>query len=183
MRCARFEWDEENLEHIARHGIDQDEAEAVLDGNPLILRTADNKYLAYGPTDEGRYLLVVFIRKPGPIIRVVTARDMKDGEKKRYEGGVNNMPKIPTFATEREAAEWFATHNTAPYMDELEEVTEKIHVIRSRPTKKSIGLRLRSDYLTAIKQVAERKGIPYQTLIQMWLVERLRQEAPDLLHP
>lgn len=84
MKRARFEWDEQNLEHIARHGVDQDEAEAILDNDPLILRTADNKYLAYGQTDEGRYLLVVFIRKPGPLIRVITARDIKDGEKQRY---------------------------------------------------------------------------------------------------
>lgn len=91
------------------------------------------------------------------------------------------MPKLPPFASEQEAAEWFATHDTTPYMDDLEEVTEKIRVVRSRPVKKPVGLRLRSDYLEAIKQVAERKGIPYQTLIQMWLVEKLRQEAPELL--
>jgi predicted DNA binding CopG/RHH family protein len=89
--------------------------------------------------------------------------------------------KLPRFASEQEAAEWFATHDTSLYMDELEEVTEKIQVTRSRPRKKPVGLRLRSDYLEIIKQVAERKGVPYQTLIQMWLVEKLQQEAPDLL--
>jgi predicted DNA binding CopG/RHH family protein len=93
------------------------------------------------------------------------------------------MPKskMPTFASEQEAAEWFATHDTSPYMDELEEIREPIPVTRSNPAKKPVGLRIRSDYLRAIKQVAERKGIPYQTLIQMWLVEKLRQEAPELL--
>jgi len=84
MKRAFFEWDERNLEHIARHGVDPDEAEAVLDNNPLTLRTADNTYLTYAQTDEGRYLLVVFIRKPGPLIRVITARDLKDSEKRRY---------------------------------------------------------------------------------------------------
>ncbi|MBI4641389.1 MAG: hypothetical protein HY731_11885 [Candidatus Tectomicrobia bacterium] len=91
------------------------------------------------------------------------------------------MPKLPTFANDQEAAEWFATHDTTPYMNELEEVTEKVRVIRSHPPKKPVGLRLRSDYLEAVKRVAERKGIPYQTLIQMWLVEKLQQEAPELL--
>jgi predicted DNA binding CopG/RHH family protein len=91
------------------------------------------------------------------------------------------MLKLPTFADEQEAADWFATHDTAPYMDVLEEVHEPIPVVRSRTPKKPIGIRIRSDYLDAVKQVAERKGIPYQTLIQMWLVERLRQEAPELL--
>jgi len=90
------------------------------------------------------------------------------------------MPKLPEFGSDREAAEWFDTHDTAPYMDELEVVAEPLHVARSQP-KKPIGLRIRPEYLDALKQVAARKGIPYQTLIQMWLVERLRQEAPELL--
>jgi predicted DNA binding CopG/RHH family protein len=97
-------------------------------------------------------------------------------------GDENKMPKIPIFKNEQEAAEWFATHDTASYMDELQEVQENIPVVRSRPVKKPVGLRIRSDYLEAVKKVAEEKGIPYQTLIQMWLVERLRQEAPELLH-
>ncbi len=75
------------------------------------------------------------------------------------------MPRIPNFTSETEAAEWFAANDTSPYREELEKVDEPIPVIRSRPTKKPIGLRIRSDYLEAVKQVAERKGIPYQTLI------------------
>jgi uncharacterized DUF497 family protein len=80
---VHFAWDERNLEHIARHNVDQDEAEAVLDNNPLILRAADDKYLAYGQTDEGRYLLVVFIRKTKSLIRVISARDLTGDEKSR----------------------------------------------------------------------------------------------------
>ncbi len=91
------------------------------------------------------------------------------------------MPKMPGFSDEQKAADWFATHDTAPYMKEMEEAHEQIPVTRTHPTKKPVGLRIRSDYLEAVKQVAEKKGIPYQTLIQMWLVERLRQEAPELL--
>jgi len=83
MRRARFEWDQQNLAHLTRHSVDWDEAEAVVANDPLVLRTSDGKYLAYGQTDEGRYLLVVFIRKPGPLIRVITARDLTDREKKR----------------------------------------------------------------------------------------------------
>ena len=61
MNPATFEWDDENIEHIALHGVDIVEAEAVLDNRPLVLRTQDDKYLAYGQSDEGRYLLVVLL--------------------------------------------------------------------------------------------------------------------------
>ena len=59
-----FEWDDENIEHIARHKVEIDEAEAVFDNRPLILRTQEDEYLAIGQTDEGRYLAIVFARKP-----------------------------------------------------------------------------------------------------------------------
>ena len=84
MEPAELEWDERYLDHIARHRIGPDEAEAVLDNNPLVLRTADGKYLAYGQTDGGRYLLVVFVRKSKLVLRVITARDLTDGEKTQF---------------------------------------------------------------------------------------------------
>lgn len=91
------------------------------------------------------------------------------------------MAKIPRFKSEREAADWFAKHDTTSHMRDLKEVKTRIPVRRSRLLKKPVGLRLRPDYLKALKRAAERKGVPYQTLIQMWLVEKLRKEAPDLL--
>jgi uncharacterized DUF497 family protein len=84
MNPATFEWDDENIEHIALHGVDIVEAEAVLDNRPLVLRTQDDKYLGYGQSDEGRYLLIVFSRKPARL-RVISARDLTDGEKKRLK--------------------------------------------------------------------------------------------------
>jgi uncharacterized DUF497 family protein len=77
-----FEWDDENIEHIAQHHVETDEAEEVFDNKPLVLRSQADKYVAYGQSDEGRYLMVVFVRKSG-LIRVVTGRDLTEGEKKR----------------------------------------------------------------------------------------------------
>lgn len=84
MRAADFDWDEQNMDHIARHGVETDEAESILDDTPLILHTEDGKYLAYGQTDEGRNLLVVFVRKSASLIRVISARDMTEAEKKKH---------------------------------------------------------------------------------------------------
>lgn len=84
MAPLTFEWDDENLEHIARHNVEIDEAESVFDNKPLVLRTQGNKYIAIGQTDEGRYLAVVFVSKPGRT-RVITARDLSDREKKRLK--------------------------------------------------------------------------------------------------
>ena len=81
MAALDFEWDDDNIEHIARHHVEIDEAEAVFENRPLITRIEERKYLAIGHTDEGRYLVVVFVRKPGRT-RVITARDLNEREKK-----------------------------------------------------------------------------------------------------
>jgi predicted DNA binding CopG/RHH family protein len=91
------------------------------------------------------------------------------------------MPKLPEFESDEAAAAWFDTHDTEPYMADMEEADEVFEVVRTPFATKPVDVRLRSDYLEAIQKTAERKGIPYQILVQTWLVEKLAQEAPDLL--
>ena len=91
------------------------------------------------------------------------------------------MTQLPEFKNDEEAAAWFDTHDTAVYMDSMEEVTESFDVARTPFSTKSMEVRLRADFLESIQQAAEREGVPYQMLVQRWLREKLSQEAPDLL--
>ena len=79
-----FLWDDENVEHIGRHGVSPDEVEEVLSGNPLVLRGRDGRHLAYGPSLGGRYLFAVYVSRRGAGARVLTARDMTEKEKRLY---------------------------------------------------------------------------------------------------
>jgi uncharacterized DUF497 family protein len=76
MERKYFWWDGVNTENIAYHGVEPYEAEEALDNQPFIERRKGEKYLAYGQTDAGRYLLVVFALKSENRLRVITARDM-----------------------------------------------------------------------------------------------------------
>ena len=89
--------------------------------------------------------------------------------------------QLPKFSSEKEFIDWIDTHDTSEYMDSWEEVTEEIRVQRTSHDKRSVGLDLNPKYLDAIKRVARTRGIPYKTLIQNWLIEKLGQEAPDSL--
>ena len=84
MKTYRFWWDDENIEHIANHGVEPFEAEAVIASASLLRKAGRGKYVAYGQTDDGRYLLVVFAPKEQERLRVVTARDMTPGEKRNF---------------------------------------------------------------------------------------------------
>ncbi|QGP93425.1 CopG antitoxin of type II toxin-antitoxin system [Neomoorella glycerini] len=80
--------------------------------------------------------------------------------------------EIPEFASAEEEAVFWEKNSVAPFWDQLETVEVKAE----RPRKRQICIRLNPTYLSEIKKVALKKGIPYQTLIQMWLVEKLMEQ-------
>ncbi len=91
------------------------------------------------------------------------------------------MPKLPDFQSDKELIEWFDTHDTTDYIDEMELVEKDFTVIRTPFLTSPVDLRLRSDFFNVIEQLAQQRGIPYQLLIQSWLREKLSQEAPELM--
>ena len=91
------------------------------------------------------------------------------------------MNDIPEFKNDEEAALWFDTHDTADQMKLMDTAEIPFKVVRTYFPTRPVDVRVRSDYLDAIQQVAERQGIPYQMLVQRWLLEKLNQEAPDLI--
>lgn len=52
---------------------------------PLYQRSREGKYIAYGATEDGRYLFIVFVIKDNSRIRVISARDMNKSEKRYYK--------------------------------------------------------------------------------------------------
>jgi len=79
-------WDENNLEHVAHHGVKPTEVEEVLWDDPWFeKRRGRQRYQVFGQTDGGRYLMVVLAREYSSIFYVVTARDMTQAEKRYYQ--------------------------------------------------------------------------------------------------
>jgi uncharacterized DUF497 family protein len=74
----------------AKHRVTHTEAEEVFSNAPQFRRLekgrieGEDVYAAYGATDAGRYLAVVFIRKVGSRALIITARDMDHKERKQY---------------------------------------------------------------------------------------------------
>ena len=60
MIFSRDEW---NVDHIAGHGVEPEEAEYVVKhaNAPFPREIGDDKYLVWGRTEEARYLRVVFV--------------------------------------------------------------------------------------------------------------------------
>jgi uncharacterized protein len=85
-------WLEEIVEKIERkHHVTQDEIREILISSSHFRfiekghRRGENVYSALGQTTAGRYLIVFFVLKKTQQALVVSARDMTDRERKRYE--------------------------------------------------------------------------------------------------
>ncbi len=85
---VEFEWDEDNVEHLARHGITPDEVEGLFQG-PLLLRRggtdAPDRARVLGRTAAGRYLTIVIQEKAGGVTRPFTGWDMRPHERNLYD--------------------------------------------------------------------------------------------------
>jgi predicted DNA binding CopG/RHH family protein len=84
------------------------------------------------------------------------------------------MTKIPEFSSEQEEAEFWETHDSTESMDETEPV--EVTFVDARRPKKQISLRLEDKTIEQLKAIAENKGIGYQTMIRMWVRERIAEE-------
>lgn len=79
-----FEWDEANEDKLLdRHNVSAIEAEQCF-ANAHTRRRVGDAMLMLGVTDGGRMLLLVYEQKPGGVVRVFSARDMTDPERRTY---------------------------------------------------------------------------------------------------
>lgn len=81
------------------------------------------------------------------------------------------MKKIPKFKSEKEEADFWATHDSADYLSETTEVKAKF----TRPRKKLVSLRLDEKTIKDLKKLADSKGIGYLQLVRMWVLENLNK--------
>jgi uncharacterized DUF497 family protein len=81
---SAFDWNDDNILHIGRHEVTTEEVEEVFESRYKLRRARDRLYAAYGETFDGRLLFVVFRRLPAGLIRVVTARDMEEKDRRIF---------------------------------------------------------------------------------------------------
>ena len=84
------------------------------------------------------------------------------------------MKKIPEFASEAEERRFWQTHDSAEYMDWS--AAEAVVLPELKPSTRSISLRLPESMLEQLKLLAHKRDVPYQSLVKVFLAERLKAE-------
>lgn len=98
---------------------------------------------------------------------------------------MKKLKKIPIFKTEDEEREFWSTHSSVDYIDWSKAV--RISFPNLKLSTDTISLRLPSNLLADIKIEANKKDVPYQSLIKVWLAEKIdsiqyKYSKPSLKH-
>lgn len=84
------------------------------------------------------------------------------------------LKPVPAFSSESEERKFWETHDSADYVD----WSKAQHVVlpNMKPTTSTISLRLPKHLLDAIKAAANARDVPYQSLIKIWLQEKVEHQ-------
>ena len=82
--------------------------------------------------------------------------------------------KIPKFSSEAEEQEFWAKEDSTQYIDW--ENAKNVVLPKLKPSLKTISLRLPELMLAELKVLANKRDIPYQSLLKIFLAERIDQE-------
>jgi predicted DNA binding CopG/RHH family protein len=88
-----------------------------------------------------------------------------------------NPKSIPRFRSEDEEREFWATHDTTDYFDWSR--AQRVVFPNLQPSTRTISLRLSESLLADLKVLANRLDVPYQSLMKVYLAERVTRELRD----
>jgi len=87
-----------------------------------------------------------------------------------------NDKQPPVFSSEAEERAWWEEHDSADHVDWSK--AERVRMPALKPSSASISLRLPVALLDRIKIAANKRDMPYQSLIKAWLAEKA-DTAPE----
>ena len=82
---------------------------------------------------------------------------------------------IPKFETEDEEREFWATHDSTEYLDWSH--AKRVVFPKLKPATKTISLRMSESMLNELRLLANKMDVPYQSLIKVYLRERISKET------
>ena len=83
--------------------------------------------------------------------------------------------RVPRFRSEDEEREFWSRHDSSEYIDWHQ--AKRVGFPSLKPSLKSISIRLPESMIEELKVIANKKDVPYQSLVKMYLSEKLREES------
>ena len=83
------------------------------------------------------------------------------------------LKAIPKFANEKDERAYWESNDSTEHLDWTK--AQQVSLPNLKPTTKTISLRLPQHLLDSIKTAANSRDVPYQSLIKVWLQEKLHR--------
>ena len=87
---------------------------------------------------------------------------------------MSKLKKVPKFKSEKKELEFWSTHDSADYLDFSK--TKRALFPNLKPSTRTISIRLPESLIEHLKVLANKRDIPYQSLLKMLLVEKVEEE-------
>jgi predicted DNA binding CopG/RHH family protein len=84
------------------------------------------------------------------------------------------LRKIPKFETEDQERVFWATHDSTGYVNWRQ--AQPVKLVRLRPTTRTISIRLPEAMIERLKVLANKRDVPYQSLLKMYVADRIEEE-------
>jgi len=81
---------------------------------------------------------------------------------------------VPDFRTENDEREFWATHDSTEYVDWSS--ARRVKLPNLKPSLRTISVRLPVSMIQDLKILANQRDVPYQSLLKIFLAERLARE-------
>jgi len=85
--------------------------------------------------------------------------------------------KIPTFKDEDAERAFWAKEDSTEYIDWSK--ARPLTLPNLRPTLRTISLRLPESMIAELKLLANQRDVPYQSLLKVFLAERIKEERAE----
>ena len=91
---------------------------------------------------------------------------------------MRHMKKIPSFHNEDEERAFWLQHDSTEYLDWKK--AKQATLPRLKPSVKTISLRIPESMLEGLRLLANKRDVPYQSLVKVFLSERIEQEFANI---
>jgi len=87
--------------------------------------------------------------------------------------------KIPKFRTEEEERNFWSSHDSTEYIDWSK--SKNINLSNLKPSVRTISIRLPEIMVEELKLLANKRDIPYQSLMKIYISEKVEEELQKIL--
>ena len=87
---------------------------------------------------------------------------------------MKKLRKLPKFRDEKEELAFWATHDSTDYVDYSK--AKRVLFPNLKPSTRTISIRLPESLIEHLKVLANKRDIPYQSLLKMFLAEKVEEE-------